>query len=208
MGTTQNQTPSSGNQPYLKTWDKYSDSVADKRKTLLLPIKLGMENGKLIRERMNAKDVKEMYSKGRKSISDDWRNNPKLLPNPDKAVDHYLKYFRHELNESPFLPPNPLDLTVERPVFLLFGFYHKNWRFTKPAGYQVHNDMDDHTRNFFHVATMNSAKGLMLLNRHYSNPKGLKFDLCVDVKQRENGRNMVTPIIIDPGNGNAGHSFP
>jgi len=32
MGTTQNQ--QSGNNPDLETWDKYSDSVADKRKTL------------------------------------------------------------------------------------------------------------------------------------------------------------------------------
>ena len=192
------------NPPYLKTWDKYSDSVADTRKTLLLPIKLGIRNGEFTRERMNAKDVKLMYVKGRKDIHNDWRKNPKLLPNPDKAVDHYLKYFRSELNESSSLSHNPLDLTVERPVFLMIGFEHKNWRFTKAIPYRVHNDMDDHTRNFFHVATMNSAKGLMLLNRHYSNPKGLKFDLCVDVKQKGG----TVPIIIDPLSGNNGASFP
>jgi len=196
------------NPPQLKTWDDYSDSVADKRKTLLLPIMLELKNGKFKMERMNAKKVKEMYAKGRKSISEDWRKNPKLLPNPDKAVDHYLKYFRHEFNENPFLPPNPLDLAVKRPVFLLFGFEHNNWRFTKPAAYQVHNDMDNHLRNFFHVATMNSEKGLMLLNRHYSNPKNLKFDLCVDVREHANRRYPCTPIIIDPGNGNGGARFP
>jgi len=49
----------------------------------------------------------------------------------------------------------------------------------------------------------------MFLNRHYSDPKGLKFDLCVDVKQKsEAGVNMVTPIIIDPGGDNPGHTFP
>ena len=196
------------NPSYLKSWDKYSNSVADKRKTLLLPIKIGIENGIIVRERMNAKDVKLMYAKGRKDISNDWRSNPKLLPNPDRAVDHYLKFFRSELNENPLRPPNPLDLNVNRPVFLMVGLENKNWRFTKAAAYSVYNDMDDHTRNFFHVATMNSAKGLMLLNRHYSNPKGLKLDFCVDIKQTINRRRMVTPIIIDPGWGNAGAGFP
>jgi len=135
MSTAQNQQSGGGNQPYLKTWDKYSDSVADKRKTLLLPINIWMEDG--------------------------------------------------------------------------IAFNHKNWRFTKGRGYRVHNDNSDHTRNFIDVGQMNNRKGLMFLNRHYSDPKGLKFDLCVDVKQKsEAGVNMVTPIIIDPSSGNNGHSFP
>ena len=209
MGTAQNQQSGGGNQPYLKTWDKYSNSVADKRKTLLLPINIWIEDGKIKRERMNAKDVKSLYAKGRKTISEDWFNNPKLLPNPDKAVKHYLNYFRQELNENPFLPPNPLDLVFNRPTLLLIAFNHKNWRFTKGRGYRVHNDNSDHTRNFIDVAQMDNRKGLMFLNRHYSDPKGLKFDLCVDVKQKsEAGVNMVTPIIIDPGGDNPGHTFP
>jgi len=126
-----------------------------------------------------SKDVKSLYAKGRKTISEDWFNNPKLLPNPDKAVKHYLNYFRHELNENPLAPPNPLDLVFNRPVLLLIAFNHKNWRFTKGRGYRVHHDNSDHTRN------------------------------CVDVRQKSAaGVNMVTPIIIDPGSTNSTASFP
>jgi len=207
MSKAQNQL-TKGNLPYLKTWDKYSDSVKNKRKTLLLPIKIDMVDGKFVRERMHAKKVKELFSKGRKSISKDWFNNPKLLPDPQKAVDHYISYFRSELSESAdFNPPSPLDIKVKRPVFLLYTFERDLWRFSDPVAYRVHNDMDDHTRNFFNVARMDDGRGLMLLNRHYCNPKGLKFDLCVDIKQKKYGRS-VTPIIIDPGTNNNQASFP
>ena len=197
-----------GNQKYLTEWDKYSKSVKDKRQPLLLPIKFGMENGKIIGERMKAPKVKALYAKGRKDIPKDWFKFPKLLPNPDEVVKHYLHYFRNDKNESPILPETPLDMHVERPVLVLFDFYHSNWRFTKSAPYRVHNDSRNHTQNFFEVSTLHGNRGLMLLNRHYSNPKGLKLDLCVDVNQTVNRRRMTTPIIIDPLGGNDGARFP
>ena len=166
-----------------------------------------MENGKIIRERMKAPDVKVLYAKGRKDIPEDWFKFPKLLPNPDKVVSDYLKYFRSDKNESPILE-TPLDINVERPVLLLFGFYHRNWRFTKKSAYRIHNDSRDHTQNFFKVSTLYGNRGLMLHNRHYSNPKGMKLDLCVDVNQTEGGRSLTTPIIIDPGAGNNNSIFP
>lgn len=212
MSKTKNQPPS-GNQPYLNSWDNYSNSVRNTRRPLLLPITFGIDNGKIFRERMKAPEVKKLYSKGRKDIPKDWFKFPKLLPNPDEVVKHYLHYFRNDKNESSLLPETPLDIRVKRPVLLLFNFYHDNWRFTKDEPYRTHNDETDHRRNFVHVATMRDDKGrpergLMLLNRHYCNPKGLKFDLCVEVNQTVNRRPMKTPIIIDPGTNNQNASFP
>lgn len=203
-----------GNQKFLNEWDKYSKSVKDKRKTLLLPIKFGFgEGGKLIRERMIAPDVKKLFKDGLKDIPKDWFNNPDLLPNPKEAVEHYVKYFMGEMKENPLSPPSPLDIVVDRPVLILFGFYDDHLFFSKKtdtleAAYKVHNDSRDHTRNFFKVATLNENRGLMLLNRHYSNPKGLKFDLHIDIHQEEDGNKFVTPIVIDPGTGNGGARFP
>jgi len=212
MGTAQNQ--QSGNQEYLNEWDKYSKSVKNKRKTLLLPIKFGFgKGGRIIRERMTAPDVKELFKKGIKDIPKDWFNNPDLLPNPKKVVEHYLKHFKNDMKENPLIAPSPLDIAVDRPVLILFGFNSDNLFFsektqTLEAAFKVHNDMRDHTRNFFKVATLNKNRGLMLLNRHYSNPKGLKFDLNIDVHQEESGVNYVTPMVVDPRPGNQGARFP
>ena len=199
---------SSKNQGYLKTWDEYSDSVKDKRAPLLLPIIFGIgTDGNIIRERMKAPDVKALYARGRKDIPKDFFKYPKLLPNPDKIVKDYLKYFRSDSDEAPFLP-TPLDLHVERPVLMLFGFYHRGWRFTKDNPYNMYSDSDDHTRNIIRIATLHGNRGLMLYNRHYSSPKDMKLDLCVDINQTIRRRRYRTPIIIDPGLGNPGSGFP
>jgi len=63
-------------------------------------------------------------------------------------------------------------------------------------------------RNFVKVCTMDNMNGLLLLNQHRSNPKGLKFNLHVTVSQRADGRKMATDIIIDPGLGNNNPSIP
>jgi len=197
-----------GNQRYLKDWDEYSDSVADKRQTLLLPITFGFNSkGGIIRERMTAPDVKALYAKGRKDIPKDMFKYPDLLPNPDDVVKHYLKHFNNDKNEN-FTKPTPLDIRVKRPVLLLFGFYHDKWRFTEKAAYRMHNDAQDHTQNYYKVATLHARRGLMLHNRHYSDPAGMKLDLCVDVNQTIRRRKYTTPIIIDPGLGNAQSGFP
>lgn len=205
------------NQTYLKEWDKYSASKKSKKQTLLLPIKVGIdgETGEVIRARMREPEVRDLYSKFRKDIPDYIFSESHLFPNPDEVFEDYIEYFEGEGVESAdFFQPTPLDWHVDRPVFLLYTFFHKDtWSFTEKQQFSTLNDPDDVTRNIVKICTMNDFKALLLWNRCRSSPPNLKFNLHVSINQSEAGTrgetiDLGTDIIIDPRGGNSGSTWP
>jgi len=200
------------NLTYLKEWDEYSATKANKRQTLLLPIKLGIgKKGEILRRRMNQPEVQSFYSSHKKDIPSYISSESNLFPNPDEVFEDYLEYFSGEGTESSSKPkPTPLDWNVDRPVFLLYTFFHEEtWRFSEKTQFSTVNDPDDVTRNMVKISTMNDNKALLMWNRCRSNPENLKFNLHVSVHQSERGpdRRKIdfrTDILIDPRGGNAG----
>jgi len=157
---------------------------------------------------MKAPEVKTFYKSSRAEVPSYMLKNEPVIPNPEIAIKDYLNYFGPIDGVEGPLPESPFDLNVNHPTFILFYLPRSNWKFTKGRQYSVANDLDDMGRNFVKVCTMDNINGLLLLNQHRSNPKGLKFNLHVTVSQRADGRKMATDIIIDPGLGNNNPSIP
>ena len=200
------------NLTYLKKWDEYSATKANKRQTLLLPIKLGIgKKGEILRRRMIQPELKTFYTAYKKDIPSYIFSESELFPNPDEVFEDYLEYFAGEGTENPSTPkPTPLDWNVDRPVFLLYTFFHEEtWRFSEKTQFSTVNDPDDVTRNMVKICTMNENKALLMWNRCRSNPENLKFNLHVSVHQSERGPDrrkidLQTDILIDPRGGNTG----
>jgi len=218
MGKTKNETktekPPKVENYKLKDWDSFTNSREERRKIaprfpILMPVNVDIVDGVLVRERMTAPDVKKLYAACRDEIPDYMRANPKKFPNPDKVFDEYIKYFQTQDGVEGPDAPTPLDVNCNRPTWLLFNLPRKNWKFSKDAQYSTLNDPDDQSRNFVKICTLDKMNCLLLLNRHRSNPTGLKFNLHVTINQRDKaGKRFKTPIIIDPGLGNGGHGIP
>ena len=203
--------PTPPNMTYLKKWDKYSSERGDKRQTLLLPIILGIgRKGQIVRRRMLQPEVKELWNDFKGEIPPYIYSEGHLFPNPTQVFEDYLEYFKGEGTEGPPKPkPTPLDWVVDRPVFLLYTFFHKDtWSFTEKQQFSTLNDPDNATRNLVKICTFNDRKALLLWNRCRSNPKDLKFNLHVSINQSEGEGtehiDLQTDIIIDPGGGNLG----
>lgn len=208
MSNTKNVTPKVQNPEYLKSWDDFTNSRKEgDRFPILLPINIDIVDGKIVRERMLAPDVKRLYADCKGELPDYMFGNPKYFDNPNTVFKEYVKYFAKQDGVEGPDSPTPLDIVCNRPTWILFNLPRNNWKFSKDTQYSTMNDRDDQTRNFEKICTLNKMNCLLLSNRHRSNPKGLKFNLHVTMKQREGGVLCKTPIIIDPLGNNHG-SWP
>ena len=197
------------NQKYLKSWDKYQkEALKDKRHRslpLLLPVSVDIDEGIIVRDRIKANIVKDIWAKHKKELPDFLFDETKRwgVPDVESVVEDYIRAFPDDFAQSG-LPPSPLDISIGHPVLLLFHLPRENWTFCEGCQYSVENDTDDMARNFEKVCMFGGRKYLILFNRHRSNPKNLKFNLHVNIHQVQDGKDMWTDIIIDPGSNNLG----
>jgi len=196
------------NYEYLKSWDDYSAKrvTEDRGQTpILLPVHIDLnERGEIVRERMKSAEVKKLYAKCRKKDFPAYmKKAPKLFDRPDDIFNDYLEYFGPIDGVEGPGKPSPLDFNFKCHVWILFHLPKPNWKFSGHRQYSVENDMDDLTRNYEKICTMDDNNALLVSNRCRSNPKGLKYNLHVSINQTsEDGKPMCTDIIIDPGSNN------
>lgn len=198
------------NQDYLKSWDEYqAEAIKTKRHRshpLLLPISIDIADGVIVRERIKANLVKEIYAKHKSEFPKGMfkEKNRWAVPDPDKIFSNYIEAFPDDFAQSA-LPPSPLDISIRHPTWLLAYLPRDNWTFCEACQYSVENDRDDIRRNFEKICMFGDRKYLILFNRHRSNPKKLKFNFHVNIHQVQDGKDMWTDIIIDPGTNNDGY---
>jgi len=185
----------SGNKyAFIKDWDEFANSRSENasRHPILMPINLDIVDGKLVRNRMKAPEVKKLYANCRAELP----NN--MLAQADRVFKEYVRYFQTQDGVEGPEDETALDLHCIHPTWMLFNLPRRNWKFTRDVQYTTANDMDCQLRNFEKICTLDKMNGLVLSNRCLSNPKGLKFNLHVTMSQRENGKTFKTPLIIDP----------
>ena len=201
------------NQEYLESWDEYQLRAVrnnrSRREPLLLPVRVDMEDGVITRERIKANDIQKLWNDCKCEVPDELLDpaNRWAFPDMDKVFQDYIDAFPNDFAESS-LPPSPLDIFCMHPTFILYHLPRENWKFTEASQYSVENDPDDYTRNFEKICTFENRNYLLISNRHTSGPDDLKFNLHVTVHQTENGKDLFTPIIIDPAGVNGGSQWP
>ena len=81
---------------FMKDWDNFANSRAESatRHPILMPINIDIVDGKLVRSRMKAPQVKKLYAKCRGDFPKYMKDAPKLFDNPDKIFKEYVKYFQ------------------------------------------------------------------------------------------------------------------
>ena len=195
---------------FMKDWDDFVESRTESaaRHPILMPINLDIVDGKLVRTRMKAPEVKKLFAKHRNQFPDYMQKAPKLFDDPKKIFSEYVKYFQKMDGVEGPGDETALDLICNQPTWMLFNLPRSDWKFTRDVQYSVMNDTDDQTRNFEKICTLNNRNCLLLSNRCRSAPKGLKFNLHVTITQRENGKTYKTPIIIDPPVNNNSGGWP
>jgi hypothetical protein len=194
------------NAEYLKSWDIFHDNHKSKF-PILLPLNVSIEDGIIARDRIKSGDLAKMRDELLADFKEHCHNPDGYLEgkyNPNhfkKMLDDYIKFFVSDNQESA-VPPNPLDLSMNRPVWILFRLPRKNWKFTKRRQFSTENDRDDFARNFEKITTLDNRNILLLANHCRSSPKNLKYNLHVTISQRQDGKRVYTDIIIDPGSTN------
>ena len=194
------------NQDYLKEWDEYQRKSPSK-KPILLPIAVSIEDGVLTRERIKSTDI----AKKREDLLTEFKahcKDPKGyledrydVPDFQTMLDEYIAFFINDSIQGA-IPPGPLDLRVNRPIWILFYLPRDNWQFSEDRQFSTENDRDDFARNFEKITTFDNNNWLLLANHCRSSPENLKYNLHVTITQEENGKTLKTPIIIDPGSRN------
>lgn len=178
---------------FIKEWDEFANSrSASLKHPILMPINLDIVDGKLVRTRMKAPQVKKLFVECRDELPD--FNTTEA----DKVFKEYVKYFQKQDGVEGPGDETALDLHCVHPTWMLFNLPRRNWKFTRDVQYTTQNDTDCQLRNFEKISTLDKMNCLLLSNRCLSNPKGLKFNLHVTMSQREDGKTLKTPIIIDP----------
>lgn len=191
---------------YLKKWDEYQ-RVSKRKLPILLPISVDIKKGIIDRHRIKSDEIAAMRTdlmmefKGHCQNPNGYLEDKYHAQQFEEMLDDYIKFFTDDTKQGA-VPPGPLDLNISRPVWILYVLPRKNWKFTKDRQFSVENDRDDFGRNFEKITTFRKNSMLLLANHCRSNPKGLKFNLHVTISQKENGRTLKTPIIIDPGSDN------
>lgn len=194
------------NQDYLKDWDEYQRTSKSKD-PILLPISVDIADGIIKRHRIKSMDIAAIRSQLMTEFEAHCENPNGYLEDRycardfETMLDEYIDFFVNDTVQGS-IPPGPLDLKINRPVWLLYYLPRKNWKFTKERQFSTENDRDDFARNFEKITTFDKNNYLLLANYCRSSPKGLKFNLHVTISQKENGRTLKTPIIIDPGSDN------
>jgi len=199
MGKTKKE--SSQKYDFMNSWDEFANSRKANH-PILMPINLDIVDGKLVRTRMKAPDVKKLFAKHRGGFPKYMQEAPKLFDSPEKIFKEYVNYFQKQDGVEGPGDETALDLHCIHPTWMLFNLPRRGWKFSRDVQYSVSNDMDCQLRNFEKICTLNGRNILILSNRCRSNPKGLKFNLHVTMSQKENGTTFNTPIIIDPPVGN------
>lgn len=185
------------NQAYLKDWDEYQNDRPGST-PILLPVSVDINaDGELTRNRIKAGDVEALFAKCKSDLPKHL-SNAEINPHDAESIfADYIEYFK-EIDAAQGPVPTPLDLSINKPVWLLFSLPRDNWTFTKGQQYSVENDRDDLLRNFEKICPLDDMNCLLLANRCRSNPEGLKFNLHVTISQMMGGKKFETPIIIDP----------
>ena len=196
-----------GNQQFLREWDQYQEqwlASADysKRKPILLPISVDIDQGVIARDRLKASTIARLQPMMQG-----------INGSIDNAVDAYLDYFDSIDNARSFAEsstlPTPLDLQIKTRVFHVFYLPRKNWTFTNSIQFSVSNmNQADFGSAFKVMGTFDDGHGLIVLNKNWEptgrNPITAKYNLHVSIAQVIDGQNMNTDIIIDPGVGSDG----
>lgn len=179
---------------FMKDWDDFANSRSEsaKKHPILMPINLDIVDGKLVRNRMKAPQVKKLFANCR----DEFPHFSSSVA--DKVFKEYVRYFQSQDGVEGPGDETALDLHCVYPTWMLFNLPRSNWKFTRDVQYTTINDLDCQLRNFEKICTLNKRNCLVLSNRCLSNPKGLKFNLHVTMRQKEDGKTLNTPIIIDP----------
>ncbi len=206
------------NASYLKDWDTFQKKHPSKW-PILLPLTVSIEDGIIARERIQSSEIAFMRDRLLAEFKQHCHNPGGYLENKycpadfEKMLDDYIKFFHSDTKQG-FLPPSPLDLRMNRPVWILFKLPRKNWKFTKSRQFSTENDRDDFARNFEKITTLDKRNILLLANHCRSSPKNLKYNLHVTISQKQDGKTVYTDIIIDPGTinetrgGQEGESLP
>lgn len=208
---------SDDNDDYQKIWEAYIEEN-EFSPVVLLPLEIGINgNGEFYRRRMKAGEISKVW----KGIKDDFppymQARPDMFDSPAQIFGEYIKFFDDHDGKDMAPPLNPLDLHITHPTWVMFSLDNPNWKFCEHGPqFSTENDPDDQTRNYVKIACfddprmpkkdlhgqpMNTRKLLILANRNRSAPKGLKYNLHVDVLQTLFGKPNSTTIIIDPGGG-------
>ena len=189
---------------YLQKWNRYQKDRPG-RTPILLPIIVGINSkGEIRRELMRAPKVAALAKKLHADLPPYMFDRNLTKYDPVAIFDDFIEYFDSHFKQGPLPVEGPLDLKVKKPVWLLYYFDQKAWKFSKDIQYSTVNDPDTLRRNFVKIATMENRNGLLLANRFRCGPKGLKFNLHATITQKTDGRIMKTPIIIDPDQDNDG----
>ena len=194
------------NAEYLKEWDDYQ-RTNDSKKPILLPIRVSIEDGIIDRDRIKQEVIAGWRDELLVELHDHCCNPNGYLEDRYDVddfqimLDDYIKYFESDNKDGP-RPPSPLDFSINRPVWFLFYLPRPNWRFTDTIQFSTENDRDDFGRNFEKITTLQNGNILVLANHCRSQPVGLKYNLHVTIAQDQDGREVYTDIIIDPGGDN------
>lgn len=190
-------TASTNKYSFMKDWDDFANTRKAKH-PILMPINIDIVDGKLVRTRMKAPDVKKLYAKCRDEFPSYMQTAPKLFDDPSKIFKEYVNYFQAKDGVEGPGNETAMDLHCIHPTWMLLNLPRRNWKFSRNVQYTCSNDLDCQLRNFEKICTLDKMNCLILSNRCRSKPKGLKFNLHVTISQRENGKTYKTPIIIDP----------
>lgn len=201
------------NPKYLKEWDDYQldwlnspeFTPRNKKRPLLLPVSVSIEDGKIARSRISVPKLEALLGK----IGDLGGKKARL------AIDSYVKFFEPIDSQQSSTPPSPLDFKINTPVMMLFHLPRENWVFTDHTQFSVSNIRKKHHKKAYKViGTFDDGCGLMVLNKCWQNKKGevldMKYNLHVSIMQTELVKSgdeyvkapMRTDIIIDPSTNN------
>lgn len=200
------------NQEYLKSWDDYQldflngEDFSRERKNehaLLLPISVDIDDGIIKRHRIQAPQVKSLWSSAKELIDDDkvW------------AYESYIKFFGPIDEQQSGAPSTPLDFDINSRIYMIFHLPRGNWTFTDHTQFTVDNIPKGKIKDAFEVVgVFDNRHGLIVHNKNWQPPapKGrkaiksfwAKYNLHVSIHQKVDDKDMRTDIIIDPGNRN------
>jgi hypothetical protein len=207
------------NKDYQTDWEKYVKANRDAA-YMLLPLEIGMtESGEFYRKRMAAAEVAKIRDGIIGDFPDYMDSNPLEFGEPKDIFGRYIEYFKKHDGADMAMPKTPFDLRITHPTWVLFSLGNLNWKFTKKGPqFSTECDHDGFERNFvkvglfddprlpkkrLHGQPLNERKLFILANRNRCAPKGLKYNLHVDVLQTINRKNNSTMIVIDPSGSNS-----
>jgi len=113
MSTTKKK---SQNPKWLKDWDDFANTRLEsaKKHPILMPINLDIVDGKLVRNRMKAPQVKKLYANCR----DEFPNFSSS--EADKVFKEYVRYFQKQDGVEGPGDETALDLHCIHPTWMLF----------------------------------------------------------------------------------------